>query len=189
MQSLDTFEHNGLTVTIEIDHDVENPHDECPGAKLVMWGGRNYTFPNDVSIDFGAHEGWSAVADEQAKRWNAIMVTPVWVYDHSGVALKAGARTYPFDDKWDSAQVGFAYITQETYQACTGKRYVGRPAQYAKAQKLIETEVSVYGQWVNGECYGFVITDEHGYTVDSCGGFIGMDSVIEAAKYAADHAV
>jgi len=182
MTTIESITKGDYTIRITVDYDVESPHDECPGAKLVLHGGRNYSFPNDAGIDFGEFEGWSAVADELAKRHGAIMVTPVWVYDHSGIALKAGTRTYPFSDQWDSAQVGFAYITQETYKACVGKRYVGRPSQYKRAAELIRAEVETYGQYVNGECYGYVIEDADGEVIDSCGGYIGFDAVTEAAN-------
>lgn len=182
MTTIETITQGDYTISIDVDYDVESPHDDAsPAARLVLNGGRNYSLPNDAGIDFGGFEGWSAVADELARHHGAIMVTPVWVYDHSGIALKAGARTYPFDCQWDSAQVGFAYITQETYKDCTGKRYVGRPSQYKRAAELIQTEVEVYGKYVNGECYAYVIEDADGEIIDSCGGYIGFDAVTEAA--------
>jgi hypothetical protein len=188
MSAIESYSREGHTVTIHVDYDVESPHDQAdPAAMLVLHGGRNYTFPNDAGIDFGEFEGWSAVADELAKRHGALMLTPVYVYDHSGIALKAGARTYPFDCPWDSAQVGFAYITQETYKAVVGKRYVGRPSQYKRAAELIEAEVRLYGQYVNGECYAYSIEDADGEFVDSCGGYIGYEAVTEAANEVIDN--
>lgn len=187
MTTLESTTRKGYKVSITVDYDVDNPHDSDYAAKLVLHGGRNYIFPNDAGIDFGEFEGWAGVADELAKRHGAILLTPVWVYEHSGIALKAGARTYPFDDRWDSAQVGFAYITQETYQNVTGKRYVGRPSQYKRAAELIQTEVETYGRWVNGECYGFVIEDAEGEFIDSCGGYIGYEAVEAAANDVIDN--
>jgi hypothetical protein len=182
MTTIETIAQGDYTIKIDVDYDVDSPHDtDVPAAKLVLDGGRHYTFPNDAGIDFRDFEGWAGVADELAKRHGAILVTPVWVFDHSGIALKAGARTYPFNCQWDSAQVGFAYITQETYQAVTGKRYVGRPSQYKRASELIATEVEYYGRYVNGECYAYVVEDAEGEVVDSCGGYIGYEAVTTAA--------
>jgi hypothetical protein len=65
-----------------------------------------------------------------------------------------------------------------------GKRYTGHPSQIRNAEALIRAEIETYGQWVNGECYGYTVTYADG-EVDSCGGFIGWDSVKEAAEYAA----
>ena len=182
MTTIERIEEGQYTIEIHVDYDVESPHDtDSPACKLVLHGGRNYSFPND-GIDFAEFEGWSAVADELAKRHGALMITPVYVYDHSGIALKAGARTYPFDCPWDSAQVGFAYITQETYRDCMGKRYTGHPSQYKRAAEFIRAEVELYGQYVNGECYAYVVEDAEGEVVDSCGGYIGWDAVTDAAR-------
>jgi hypothetical protein len=183
--ALDTFTRNGSTVEIDYCPDTDSPHDtDSLFVKLCLFGGRNYTFPNDDGIAFADHDGWPAVADELARRHGALMVTPVWVYEHSGIMLKAGARTYPFDCQWDSAPAGFAYITQETYRTCMLKRYTGHATQVRKVEQAIAAEVELYGQWVNGETYGYTVTYPDGEQ-DSCGGYVGYDAVKEAAEQAA----
>ncbi len=32
---------------------------------------------------------------------------PLWLYDHSGITMSCGERTYPYNDAWDSCQVGW----------------------------------------------------------------------------------
>ena len=185
---LESFKVNGNTVEIDYCPDTDSPHEADGLVQLVLWGGRNYTFPNDMRVplrDLLEQGGMAELNNELAKRHGALMLTPVWVYEHSGIALKAGARTYPFDDRWDSAAVGFAFITQASYQRCMGRKYTGHASQYAKAQQAIETEVELYGQYVNGETYGYRVVGSDGIEIDQCGGFVGWDAVKEAATGAA----
>jgi len=42
--------------------------------------------------------------------------------------------------------------------------------------------LNMYSQWCNGECYGWSVEDENGDVIDSCGGYIGMDDLIEGIR-------
>jgi hypothetical protein len=46
------------------------------------------------------------------------------------------------------------------------------------ARGFLET----YNQWLNGDCYWYSMEDIEGDLIDSCGGFIGSDSLVEALK-------
>lgn len=39
-----------------------------------------------------------------------VEILPLWLYDHSGISISCGERTYPYNDPWDSGQVGYIYI-------------------------------------------------------------------------------
>lgn len=38
---------------------------------------------------------------------------PLWIYEHSGITMSCGERTYPFNDKWDSYPGGWIVLTKE----------------------------------------------------------------------------
>jgi len=39
---------------------------------------------------------------------------PLWLYDHSGLSMSCGERVYPYNDSWDSGQVGWIIMTKAT---------------------------------------------------------------------------
>ncbi len=120
-----------------------------------------------------------------------LLVLPVWVYEHSSISFSAGSRGWPFDDRWDSAQAGVAYMTAAHWANLMGVDvpWTGSEEQLARATEVLRQEVTTYGQYVNGECYGFTVTDWDGEDVEGpCGGFIGDDGLREEANMAADYA-
>jgi hypothetical protein len=187
MTALETYEHNGFTVTIEHDPDASNPREDAsPGCALALFH-RRYTLPNDPDVNPDDFAGWSEMADFLTRR-GALYVMAVFMIDHSGLALNVapiGAGN-PFRDPWDSGQLGLAYITPEIWTDCHGTDWDGSAEQLAQAQQLIEAEVETYGYWLNGETYAYTITDEHGSERADCCGFLGWDAVTEAANEAAD---
>lgn len=200
---IDTFEVNGFKVTIGYDLTAESPHDwELRGADLTMWG-RHWDFPNDAGIDMDNFYGWGDVADRLlhpkrnrdergrfAKGYEsvrALVLLPVYVYDHSGISLQAGSRTYPFSDRWDSAQCGVAYVTPENWKQLSDKPWTGNDAQVDRAEREIKSLVRDYGRYCNGDVYSFAIEDFDGEYVESCGGFYDYDECEKEARWTAEH--
>ncbi len=104
---------------------------------------------------------------------------PVYAYDHSGIALS----TEPFSCPWDSGQLGVIYITQEKIDA------EGLEAQGLESnmKEILRGEVKTFGQWLNGECYGYKLRYDNGLCgnhMDSCFGFYGREEAEQAAREA-----
>ena len=99
---------------------------------------------------------------------------PLYKYEHSGVAFS----TEPFSCRWDSGQIGWIAITKES-QKLTG-------ILEKCFDDVIKSELKTYEEWVNGECYGYVIPELD----DSCWGYIGdYDFCIEDAKDIIDYKI
>lgn len=102
---------------------------------------------------------------------------PLWLYDHSGITMSCGARTYPYNDAWDSGCVGWIIMTKETAL----KERIGCCDESNWREKAIadmEAEVALYDQYLTGEVYGFTLyREEDGEWAerDSCWGFYGDD--------------
>ena len=105
---------------------------------------------------------------------------PLYIYDHSGVSMSCGIRTYPCNDRWDSSQCGWIItVTSDKEQAL----------------KQMIAEVNEYDNYLQGYVYwytlyregnGTKIYDEvtDGWTeIDSCGGFIGDDIIENGMTY------
>ena len=191
MTTVERYERNGWTVTIEYDPYVSNPHEDAgPGCALALFHKR-YALPNDPELVPDWFAGWAAMADHLRAKHGALYVMAVFMIDHSGTAYRVvplGMGNPFFEDPggFDSGQVGLAYITPEIWADCQGTEWDGSAEQIAQAQKLITAEVETYGAWANGETFAYTVTDEYGETKADCCGFIGIDAVTEAANEAAD---
>lgn len=113
------------------------------------------------------------------KELGAVVIVPVFMYDHSGISLS----TKPFTCPWDSSWVGFAYITKEKLLAEFGG-IRATPALKTKAESIIIQEVQTYNEYLSGECYYYRICDEDNEEVESCYGFYGFKYCAEAATEA-----
>ena len=160
---------NTYTLEIVHDSDAEPPRENCEANVSIMSLFHDrYSFPNEGTYRTPDYESWADMATDIAKN-GGVCITPVFMLDHSCVALS----TSPFNDSWDSGQVGFAWTTLERLD------YLG--VRLEDAFKAIQGDVEAYSEWLNGECYGYVITDSEGMEVESCYGFIGSEYVQEYA--------
>lgn len=185
---LDTSTINGWQVEIHTDEDPSSPRDWTHGCELVL-SMRNYDLPNEAQIDFADFESWTGIVEWLRDRKDALYVENVWGYSHSGISFKAGPRTYPYDDQWDSGLAGVAYVTLANWQETQGpdRKWTGSEEDQATASALIKGDVETYSQYVNGDVYGYVITDPvDGELQDSCWGFYGYEDVESAARDAID---
>lgn len=127
--------------------------------------------------------------------FRGIEVLPVYLYDHSAVALSVGSFIGRAQHaQWDSGQIGFAYITPAKLEETGITDYEG----------AISTEVEELGRWMNGEVYGYVVERRKAFTkvfedddepdeedfewdeVDALWGMIGYEYVESEAKAAMD---
>lgn len=95
------------------------------------------------------------------------IVLPLYLLDHSGLAMK----TTSFHDPWDSGQAGWIYVSKEAALKEFGSGKMTAQVQ-EKAEALMRSEVAVYDSYLRGECYGFELY-KNGELEDSCWGFIG----------------
>lgn len=143
-----------------------------------------------------------------------IIWEPLYLYDHSGITMS----TSPFSCRWDSGQVGIIYMTYDDIMKSVGATQIGdtpwvpSPEQIESCTAMIKGEVETYDQYIRGDVYGFMTYEadesandskaegEDQYTEDddeywcedsedSCWGFYGEESALEAAKESIDASV
>jgi len=113
------------------------------------------------------------------------VVLDLWLIDHSGISM----RTSSFDDcdpgRWDSGQVGWIVATPEKMREGLGLK-PDEPitdGHRAEIRKYLKQEVETYDEFIQGNCWGYVIEKGttcsedfiHWEVEDSCYGFIGDD--------------
>jgi hypothetical protein len=145
-----------LTVYLRHDMDTENPNDNG-GWKLYSFNRKHSNYKKFESF---------AEEDIKGKAY--------WVsyYEHGncwwglcGSKTPAGVE---FD--WDGVCVAGVLFWEGD----------GDPPDEESAKSFLKE----YTRWSNGECYLYEVYDEEDNLVDSCGGFIGYDYVIEMIREA-----
>lgn len=107
---------------------------------------------------------------------------PLWLYDHSGITMSCGTRTYPYNDEWDSGQVGWIFAMKSTLI----KEGVATEENWREvAKKTMEYDVKVYDYFLTNQVYGYTLyeaarpenPDEkpNWEETDSCWAFYGDD--------------
>lgn len=123
-------------------------------------------------------DGWEAMEEELYKR-GAVVVLPLYLYEHSGITMSVGA----FSDPFDSGQVGFIYAMREAVlKEYNLKRNITKKTLAAVTERL-KSEVETYDQYLRGDVWGYVIED-NGEHVDSCWGFFGEEHAREEGEHA-----
>lgn len=154
----ETIEKNGYRLNIEIDQAAANPREwDNLGILYIPRPPRHCAMSDD-----------DAYADEAAA---APVALPVYVMDHSGIAISER----PFGCPWDSWRAGCLYVTKEKLLAEYGQ---DTPETRGIAKNRLRGELQEYAAYVAGDVYGYTITRESdGKIMDSCWGFYGEDGL------------
>ena len=168
METIET--HGDYTLSLEHDQDCESPLENDPGVCITYRAGARTCIGN-TPLDQEAHAEVAARIES-----GELIGLPVYAYVHSGIALSTG----PFSCPWDSGQSGFIYVDRATALEWQGGKILTAKRRAATLRSL-EGVLSAYGDWINGDCYGFII-ERAGEHVDSCWGFIGYKYAKEEGR-------
>ena len=123
----------------------------------------------EMTDDFSTMEKLELAAASGEFVWR-----PISIYDHSGVSMWLGGTAGHVDAQWDCSTIGFAYV-----EKCTAEKEWISSDKYKTWQEwanhIMEAEMDVYDDYVEGNCYGWSIKDEDDDVIDSCGGYYGTD--------------
>lgn len=181
------------------DDDNANPRD-CDGnlGEIVGWH-RDY-FIGDVQLNGGAvrvpfetargrteFRSMRTVARYLGIARGAVCILPLYLYDHSGISISAGAPN-PFDNPvtrvdefgtglgWDTSMVGFVYTTADRVREQCGaypyapSDWTGTPSAWLA--RALNAEVRTYDAYLRGEVYWWRVVDADGDILESCGGYL-----------------
>lgn len=139
----------------------------CFHNRYSLGDKQNTMFP--ISTD--DFSGWDEMEKFIVKNLDAAVILPLYLYDHSGLTI----RTYPFDCRWDSGQIGFIYVSREKLRKEYNVKLVTKKVK-ERAEKYLIGEVETYDQYLTGDVYGFRLSaEEDDNELNSCWGFYGHD--------------
>ena len=168
-----TEQIGGLTIKIYHDQDCESPRENENLGTIATWHRR---------YELGDVQPKDDPADYLASLPKGSIVLPVYMYEHSGITINTSGFSCP----WDSGQLGVIHISPEKIRAeMLVKRITKKTRELVI--KGLTCEINEYAKYLEGQCYGYVIEDCDGETIDSCWGFIGYEYVQEEARRAAEY--
>ena len=151
-----------------VDETPPNPRDEDSDGNLgimVCWH-HKYALGNDHSWndvdDFFSYmlKVYCGVSEEKLENMSTadarnilensedVLLLPLYLLAHSGLAM----QTHPFNDAWDSAQVGWIYTTKAQAQSLWDVE-VGEDWKQ-RAREELTAEVEKYDDYLRGNTYG-----------------------------------
>lgn len=97
-------------------------------------------------------------------------VVPISAYIHSGTVIRAGGAGQ-FHDSYDACYAGLGYVTWEAAR----KNWPDKTDEERKAlaREALLVDIAIFGYWVEGACFDWVVKDQTGEVVDSCCGYYG----------------
>lgn len=186
--TLETIEYKDHTINIYSDTDPESPR-EWDNLGTMLCFHKRYSLGDKTELKSDDFSSWDEVENYIVKELKAVVVLPLYLYDHSGLTIKIGSFYGLLPQghaHFDSGQVGFIYATKKDIKDNWGiKRITKKKKDHT--EKILRGEVETYDQYLRGDVYGYMIEGE--LSQDSCWGFYGMEEAINEAKSIVDYCV
>jgi hypothetical protein len=171
--------YKGHTIQIFYDEDPADPWRDWDNFGYMVLSHRRYTFPNDIGLKPQDVSSLVDVIEYLETEHDAKVILPIYMYEHGGIAVKVG---HGFSDPWDSGQIGFIIATGDQIRKEYGVKRISRKV-LEKVEDLLRSEAKIWGAYVSGDVYGYMVLDDDGEVLDSCWGFYGdYDYPISEAK-------
>jgi hypothetical protein len=157
----ETIEYKGHTIRLYPDRDTEDPRNAFEHLATFAFFHKKYRLGDKVEIKSEDYPGWTEMERDIVRKYKPSYITPVYMYDHSGLTLS----TTPFSCPWDSGRVGFMWISDPDIP-------LGAQA------RIVEGEIKELNQWLSGDVWTIDIDDGK----ECLGGVYGYDYAVEEAK-------
>lgn len=156
---------NSLKIGVDNSYITVNPRVGNNLGHLICWHGRYNLGDKHNFIDRKFFEAYVSDKDNEV-----YCILKVYLYDHSGLALS----TTPFNDKFDSRQVGYIYCTKQDLKDLEFPQ-----DDYEKVETELKNEITTYNDYLNNDIdyYYYEITDEDDNLVDKMTGFVNDNKI------------
>ena len=184
---MDNEEYKGYTIRIEQDNDPEDPR-QWDNLGVMYCKHRNYNLGDkQLGDEFNEYMDAGEI-EAELKKQGAVIMAPLFLYEHSGITIKIGSFTGLMDPAYvyfDSGQVGWIVAFADDIKKEYNVKRISKQLK-AKVMKLLEAEVKTYDQYLTGDIYGYIV-EKDGDHQDSCWGFYGYEEALKEGKAQADY--
>lgn len=161
---------------LEILQDTEpmNPRTECDNLGTIY---SSWTEKPFSEIDQGSRDETEAWLDANCYIWDT-----VYGYEHGGRTVS----TSPFSCRWDSGLLGYIAVHKDKVRSEFGWKRITK-AREQQILTYLEGEVETLAQYLEGDIYGYQVTDDEGNIIDSCWGYYGREAAEQEGELAIKH--
>ncbi len=166
------IENERYKLEIFDDLDPTNPREFDNLGIMVCFHSR-YILGDETDLKSSDFSSWEELESYLYKIEKALIVIPIFMYDHSGLSV----NTTGFSCPWDSGQIGFIYASKERIRKEYSCKRISKKLK-AQVREMLVSEVDLYNQYLSGDVYRFTVTDkEKDEELDSSSGFYGTDCI------------
>ena len=178
----DEIPENKKRIRIVRDETPMDPRREFDSIGTMVCFHKRYNLGDKTGLSGGDFSGWGELEAFLAKDRGAVVILPVYMYDHSGITI----QTTPFSCPWDSGQIGFIYATEEAAKDAWPS--LSGEALLKAVKDCLVGEVELYDSYLRGAVYGYVVEEfvtlcheDESWAggiwqeLDSCWGYYGDD--------------
>ena len=108
MEIIKTIKKGNKIAKIYIDEYADSPREWDNLGKMICFHKR-YNLGDKHTESSKDFDSFEELRDYLIKEKNAIVILPLFLFDHSGITISTSA----FNNRWDFGQVGFIYATKE----------------------------------------------------------------------------
>jgi len=139
-----------MTTTLKILRDTEpqDPRKDFDNLGIMACWHRRATH-GDVQPKQSGPEWLEENAPEGS------VVLPIFAYEHGGLVLSTSNTKYPFNDRWDSGQLGVIVATPEAIRKNFMVDTITEEIR-KKAEEVLVSEIATYNLMLSGSVWGFV---------------------------------
>jgi hypothetical protein len=182
--------YKGYTINIVPDSDPESPRSWDNLGTMVCFH-KNYDLGDKHEFKSNDYNNWKEVAKGIEEKEGAVIIFPLYLYDHSGLRMKIGSFQGLLPQghaEFDTMQVGYIYCSHK--KACKefDKKRVSKSV-IAKVAELLKQEVDRYDTYLAGGIVGFTVKDSKDEVIDSCWGYYENNQALQDAKGTVDHLI
>ncbi len=170
------------------DFDPDSPRNWDNLGTMVCFHGQ-YDLGDKTDLTSDNFNGWEELEDYLIKEKKAVIIAPLYMYDHSGISIKIGSfygcGLPQGHARFDSGQIGFIYVDEETLKKEYNIKKITKKIK-DKASKVLGGEINIYDKYVRGEVYTIVkeTYDKNREQIDyDCvGGYFGYEDSLKALE-------
>ena len=153
-------------LVLSIEHDDNfNPREDLDHIGKMICFHKRYNLGDKHNLNSSDFEDWDDVEEYIKTHFNATIILPIYMIDHSGLSIS----TQKFSCPWDSGQIGFIYMTEDNLLE-------NFENDVNLAKNCLNAEIEEHDLYLRGEVYFYKIEDSECVNlIDSCGGSIGSD--------------